>query len=335
MGDRCTLVIKEDNAVELFFGNWSGAELPDQLFWGPDYVEAYIRGHEAVDFWLPDLESRGCVGLDKDQKLLLFHGGVGELARGEKSKYFYSLMQALWEEQGWRVKRVDKLEEIAVHMGFPAHVVQWVPEPFDPWPLERLNEPRSTEFDGLLAEPRTEVYGVLIITPDARFGAMAPWDRLFEHGPDLLAHFANFPQASEDAGAEATIHLDPNKKEIRVQWFHPYCERYFPHLEEVWPGWTFHFDPPSWLSMDDDEEYEDEEYEDEEYEDEDVHSRVHRVLLQQPLHAGPELMRTLSEMGAAVSPAAEAGPPVNQLSIKEKAAIISRAMHSAVNRDRR
>jgi len=320
MGHRCTLVIKENNAVELFFGHWTGVELPDQLFWGPEYVEAYIRGHEGVDFWMEDLFSDGCVGLDKDQKILLVHRGTGKLSKGEKSEYFYLLMRALWEEQGWRVEKVKEMGEIAVHMGYPAEETRWMPDPEDPWPLDTITDTQSADF-----------FSTLISTPNARFGAMAPWHALFAHGPNLLAHLANFPQVDESVKAETTVSVDPVSKEISVRWFHPYCERYFPQLEQVWPGWTFRFDPPEWLFEEDDEEDE----EDDEFAHLDLadyRERVHAVLLSQPYSSGPEVMKALSMMGATLAPGADTGPPETGLTLKERAEILGSALKIVIRK---
>ncbi len=309
MGHRCTLAIKEDNAVELFYGHWTGVELPEQLFWGPEYVEAYIRGHEAADFWMEDLFADGCVGLDKDQKLLLVHRGSGRLSKGTKSAYFYVLMRALWEEQGWRVQQVKQMAEIAVHMGYPAEVAQWVPDPQEPWPLETITD--TLREDGWI--------GTLITTPSAKFGAVAPWDALLANGPDLLAHLAHFPQVEEGKTAEAIVHLDPVSREISVRGYNPYTERYFPYLEQFWPGWTFRFTPPEWLFEEEDDE------EDEEDEDPtDFRQRVLSVLLSEPYNLGPGFIKALSMIGdATIAPGAETGPPRGLLSMEKRAEILA------------
>lgn len=320
MGHRCTLVIKEQNKVELFYGHWTGVELPDQLFWGPEYVEAYIRGHEAVDFWMKDLFADGCVGLDKDQKILFVHRGTGKLSKGEKSKYFYVLMGALWQEEGWRVEQVKEMEEIAVHMGYRAEEARWVPDPSEPWPLNTIPETLSANF-----------LSTLIVTPNARFGAMPPWNELLANGPELLAHLARFPQFDESMKAETTVSIDPISKEITVHWYHPYCERYFPHMKEVWPGWTFHFTQPDWALEDDEDDDEDED-EFAHLDPTDFRKRVYMVLLSQPHNSGPDFMKVLSKMGATVAPGAETGPPENELTLERRAEILASTLKIVVQK---
>jgi len=165
MGHRCSFAIKDGNAVELFYGHWSAIQVPDQLFWGPDFVETYIRGHEAVDWWVEDIFADGCVGFDKDQKVLLVHRGVGDLSGGFEGVFFYGLMRALWKEQGWRVEKVGRMEEIPMHMGYPLEAVRWMPEPEAPWPRNSTPSARfgTNTFSENMEAVRNRVFETLIL----------------------------------------------------------------------------------------------------------------------------------------------------------------------------
>lgn len=200
MGHRCSFAIKAGVNVELFYGHWSALQLPDQLFWGPKFVERFIRGHEKVDWWLDDVWAEGCVGLDKDQKLILVYEGASDLSEAE-SDYFFELMGALWKSWGWEVQRVTRMEDIAVHMGYPAEEVIWVPEAEEPCELH-LNHIQR-------AWPKWQVDIVLA-------GAAEHFQLIGSETPKLLTPRKKAEQDQEDVRARVLEGLrktpnDPHK----------------------------------------------------------------------------------------------------------------------------
>jgi len=311
MGHRCSFAIKDGNAVELFYGHWSAIQLPDQFFWGPDYVETYIRRHEAVDWWMEDIFVDGCVGFDKDQKILLVHRGVGDLSGGLEGIFFFGLMRALWKEQGWRVERVDLMEEVAMHMGYPPEAVRWMPEPEVPWPLDTI-----TDWD-----PNERIY-TLISTPGARFGTNACGKALLANGPELVAHLGRFPQfddsiTNQEISVEALLHIDPSAKVISVTAADPYWERHLPHLHQTWPGWSISFSLRRW---------EDEPVNTSSEYMKAVRNRVFATLISPAHDPVPGFVTSMSMLGATISPGVATSPPDHNLSMKERSALIARAI---------
>ena len=235
MGHRCSFAIKDRGNVELFYGHWSALQLPDQLFWGPKFVERYIRGHEKVDWWLDDVWAEGCVGLDKDQKLILVYEGASDLSEAE-SDYFFELMGALWKSWGWEVRRVSKMEDIAVHMGYPAEEVLWVPEAEEPCELQNITNSWGQD---------DQIY-TLISTAGTDFGTSEFSLNLLANGPRLLDYIQNLPSLDkvlevssqvDPAWIDAYIFIEPSNKSMVIHTPNMFFARHLKHIQRAWPQW--------------------------------------------------------------------------------------------------
>ena len=328
MGHRCSFAIKDRGNVELFYGHWSALQLPDQLFWGPKFVERYIRGHEKVDWWLDDVWAEGCVGLDKDQKLILVYEGASDLSEAE-SDYFFELMGALWKSWGWEVRRVSKMEDIAVHMGYPAEEVLWVPEAEEPCELQNITNSWGQD---------DQIY-TLISMPVTSFGTNEFGLNLLANGPRLLDYIQNFPPLEKvlEAGSrldpaciDAYVFIEPSNKTMLIHSPNMFFARHLNHIQRAWPKWQVdivlagaaeHFqsigsETPKLLMPGKKAEQD----------QEDVRARVLDRLSKKPNNPLVWFTETMSKIGGVASESARRGPPEVYLTQREQRKLINRAL---------
>lgn len=328
MGHRCSFAIKDRGNIELFYGHWSALQLPDQLFWGPKFVERYIRGHEKVDWWLDDVSAEGCVGLDSDEKLILVLDGSSDLSEAE-SDYFFELMGALWKSWGWEVRRLSRLEDIAVHMGYAAEDVLWVPEAEEPCELHGITD---------AWHPDRQIY-TLISTAGTDFGTNEFSLNLLANGPRLLDYIQNFPPLEkvlevsnhvDPAWIDAYIFIEPSTKSMLIHSPNMFFARHLKHIQRAWPQWRVdivlagaaeHFqmagsEMPNLLIP----------RKKAEQEQEDIKARVLERLSKKPDNPLEWFTETMWKIGAVANESAKRGPPQESLTYRERTKLINRAL---------
>src|SRR5687768_12971723 len=105
MGHRSIYAIRRDGTVELFYSHRGALTVPQDVFWGPAWAEAFIRALEATDEWLDDVWAEGAVALDFDEQRVTFYGG--ELH--DAMDVLEGLMRIVWGP-AWTVRYDDSLQ---------------------------------------------------------------------------------------------------------------------------------------------------------------------------------------------------------------------------------
>jgi len=105
MGHRANYVIRKNGRIALYYAQWGGLTVPEDIFWGPDAADKFIRKQKMVNplHWLDDVWGEGGVALNWDDKCITLFGG--EIITYEPYRStFLNLMRALWAQHGWTVE---------------------------------------------------------------------------------------------------------------------------------------------------------------------------------------------------------------------------------------
>ncbi|MCB9631344.1 MAG: hypothetical protein H6721_04290 [Sandaracinus sp.] len=141
MGHRANYAIREQGRVSLHYSHWGALTVPEDVFWGPRFAEAFVRGLEPADEWLR-FTAEGGVGLCKDTRRCALFGG-DRIGHGAERTLLLQMMRATWP--GWDVTWVDDLRGVAECVGVPAEEV--VPKFLPPRPDDasrlRLGRPMT------------------------------------------------------------------------------------------------------------------------------------------------------------------------------------------------
>jgi hypothetical protein len=134
MGHRCTYAIREGGAVLVYYSNWGALSVPQDVFWGPAFAERFIREHEerGEEGWVDTVFGEGGVALDKDTRTLALFGGDGTLEQEPVLGVFQQLMRVLWGREGWTVRWVDDMADVAEQVGVDRSRVYRPPLPARP-----------------------------------------------------------------------------------------------------------------------------------------------------------------------------------------------------------
>lgn len=135
MGHRANYAIRENGTYRLYYSHWGALTVPEDVFWGPDAAESFITSHDEIDptDWLDDVWGEGGVALDKDSKTLALFGGES-LGFGPLYPTFSALMDVLWSQQGWAVRWVAGMPDIAEQAGADPQMA--TASPVGPFPVD-------------------------------------------------------------------------------------------------------------------------------------------------------------------------------------------------------
>lgn len=136
MGHRASYAVRRGGSVDVYASQWGALTAAQDIFWGPAATELWMRRID-VRGWHDDLFGEAGVALDCDTRTLAWYERV--LPRGPRALLHERLLAAVWARQGWTVRRVDGMPEIAEQVGVPGEIVEpiFLPEPkVGPWPLE-------------------------------------------------------------------------------------------------------------------------------------------------------------------------------------------------------
>ncbi len=193
MGHRANYVIREGGELELFFSLWGALTVPDDVFWGPEWAEAFIRQQDRVadDDWLDDIWGEGGVALDKDEGVITLFGGE-VLGHAPLNRVFVDLMSALWAEKGWQVRWADAgMPAIAAAVGLDPTIATATPTPPTPAPLETIGanvyDPELNEFRILTLVSTLRDGQTIHRVSDTRATSM------LANGPEILTVFETLP----------------------------------------------------------------------------------------------------------------------------------------------
>jgi len=123
MGQRCNLVIIENNQATVYYDHWAANKLDVELLWGPQIARKFIEEREPrPDSWLDEIWSEGGCVIDFDTQHLLWYGGEDILHEPEKNLISQELIKIQWK--GWKVEWArDGIFDIARKAGVPVDLV--------------------------------------------------------------------------------------------------------------------------------------------------------------------------------------------------------------------
>jgi hypothetical protein len=236
MGHRTNYVIRDKGRLALFYSHWGALTVPEDVFWGPSYAEAFIRSNEQVglDEWLDDVWGEGGVALDKDEKTIALFGGEA-LGFPPLQGHFARLMQALWVQQGWTVRFVEGMPDIAEQVGVDRAVCE--ADPVDPIPadLEALGEAFREEgfFCALVSVKQGEGWSDRVLDVGASYALV--------NGPSLVSKLDGLPTLEEARRSHAERPLEEWEEERG-----PFADRFRAAvlIDEAarrlsfWEGWA-------------------------------------------------------------------------------------------------
>lgn len=225
--------------------------MPEDVFWGPGYTEAFIETLEEVDFWQDDVFGEGGIGLNKDERVMTYFG-CDALAWGEIAELYNEIVMAWWAELGWTVRCVAGTPDIAESVGQPRSVA--TAAPVGPWPVEpdRIGEQWA---DGQW------VFGLVSTSADDHRGCDVGARSFLTAGPIVFEHLDALPALQEVIEHHATrplkdwevekgrrgpltndlqsgIFFDRERQKIEVFAETLSEEDLAFNRENVWPGWT-------------------------------------------------------------------------------------------------
>lgn len=155
MGDRANLILIEAGEYELHYSHWCANTLPEDLFWGPEHAEAFIRVQPLVDDsgWLDDIGAEGGVVLDFDRKHLLLFGGDDVLHDVPLRRVYLELLEQAWS--GWTVRwAYEGIADLADYVGYPRDRVLY--EGGNDWLIVRLAPPPRMGLTRVVGSARFE-----------------------------------------------------------------------------------------------------------------------------------------------------------------------------------
>lgn len=199
MGHRANYVICEDGELELFYSLWGALTVPDDVFWGPEWAEAFIRQQDRVadGDWLDDIWGEGGVALNKDECTITLFGGES-LGHPPLKDVFLDLMGALWSQKGWRVQWAEAgMPAIAAAVGLDPTVATATPTPPNPAPIDEIGthvyDPDLEEFRILCLVTVIDGDELEHRVSDTRATAM------LANGPDVIPVLETLPRFDEVA----------------------------------------------------------------------------------------------------------------------------------------
>jgi hypothetical protein len=114
MGDRANYVIRENGVNEMFYSHWGALTVAEDVFWGPDKVESFIRANKPCDHWLDSVWAEGGIALNKDSRRLFYYSS--EWPDEEDIRAVYEeLLPKQWH--GWNVSRAYTWGDLAESVG--------------------------------------------------------------------------------------------------------------------------------------------------------------------------------------------------------------------------
>jgi hypothetical protein len=208
MGHRASYAIRAGGNVEVFYSHWGALTVPQDIFWGPEHAEEFIRLQVEGEQWLDDVFGEGGVALDKDTRTAAWYGGE-TLTHPPIADAFVPLMEAVWRRFGWNVRHVEDMPDIAEQVGLERAIAEAEPLPPSDSDLRVELEP-SWALSGLTL--LTTVVGGRV--RDVVSGTYDP-ARLLLHGPALLVAAERWPDVERAARYEAERELNSWEQERR------------------------------------------------------------------------------------------------------------------------
>jgi hypothetical protein len=252
MGHRANYAIRRNGDYDLYYSNWGALTVPQDLFWGPDYAEAFIRENAAVghDEWLDDVFGEGGAVLDLDRETIVLFGGE-VLAHPPYRTVLLELMQGLWGRWGWTVEWAE--------WGTPDLARQVGEEPLELTSGPTGEGPPAPDVLGSTYEQSGRIVSLVTILDDGEPTDRATGydvDEILGIGPDVLGALDQLPTLervrreheppeymSEEAnGLRRSIRnclvVDRDRRRL-VFWGHVRLGE-LAQIEEAWEGsgWT-------------------------------------------------------------------------------------------------
>lgn len=223
MGHRATYAIRENGKVSLYYSHWGALTVPEDVFWGPRFAEAFVRSNEHSDEWLDTTFAEGGIAMCKDTKRCAFFGG-DRVGLGPEHELFVSLMRTLWK--GWSIEWVDDLRGVAECVGVAEDEVLAPFYPPIPFPAEKMHVTNPLTLVVFREASETRAIGMPGMPPG-----------LLAHGDALLDMLSDAREIRPDDSLLFFMEIDCDARHIRFRGYSG--GRLLEWLGERWPGWTF------------------------------------------------------------------------------------------------
>lgn len=248
MGQRANLIVVEHKQYTLYYDHWAANSLDSYLFWGPEPVVTYIRGHEksGEEWWLDTIWCEGGAVVDLDNKVLLFFGGEDFLYGIPLRQMYFQLLPYLWP--GYKLRWACRgIADLAAYVGYHTGRVT----------DQDIQVPAPAVWERAFAGSWEEdLEGVLSICENNRLSLHPLYgfidaDKLLLAGPELIQIASQYksrttfcyPDLSTETYIEFAklgIHLDVGRREV-FYWTAAPDTAPPSLLQTFWKDWNINY----------------------------------------------------------------------------------------------
>lgn len=228
MGHRANYLLKRGGEYELFYSHWGANVIENDLFWGPELAEQFVRSQKPVDEWLDEVWCEGGACLDHDGQELLFFGGEDVLYDPFLRQAYLALMEAAWSP--WKVSWAHRgILDLARAVGVSDQVVLLNNQ------AERLKHVLARPE---LVDPRRVWCRSVLQIDEQLFSLHTKIDGALLNGPRLLKLLPKTPGPplleNEPPSGGAVVHTTQERLSYWCMNSPPLLQEW---LTEAWPGW--------------------------------------------------------------------------------------------------
>lgn len=233
MGSRANYILITSQQTSYYYHHWGAQTIPQDLFWGPENAQCFIKSLEPVDELLDDVWCEGAVLIDYPQQILMLYGGEDLQWHHTLKRVYLALLRLSWK--GWRVYWAEyEWQSILQAFGHP---------------LEGYIEPKSLAFARLRTsdlKKGLEYQDTLTtLKTDHQFlhlGMHFRCDVILAQGKKILKKLLKLPSTTIisqtcDAYYDSFLFIDMDKQSIVYQNEYNRHPELPGYLQKIWPDW--------------------------------------------------------------------------------------------------
>src|SRR5262245_27650672 len=227
MGQRANYIIKEDNAITLYYNHWRANAIVADLYLGEERFVAFVKNCQPAEELLHEVWIEGCVLIDYDVRAvsfwsLEFPNDTSVVA------YYLSKLSAKWG--GWKVTLLrNRMYDISSLLGLDYMVQQELPTPHV-FTTEKIVADKEEDWSNALVLIREDSGWFVTKTGNLVI------ETLVSYGPaiiPLLLAKQRYALPNEgDEGTDECVVYDPMEKKLFVN------KSSFGLWEQCHPLWT-------------------------------------------------------------------------------------------------
>lgn len=232
MGLRANYAIREGGVTRVYYSHWGAQTIAEDIYWGPEATEAFIRANEHDPSWMDSVWSEGGVALNKDRKLMVYQYSEWP-DEVDLERIYQEVLAETWKAEGWVITQARDWGDVAEAVGVPREQV-----------MAQIEAPELFELEQVGDEDEPECL-ISIQTEDGFFdyGTNADLAGLLMNGPAVIEAIQHLPawDESEAEGAEdrvgAVVHLNLIEPSMQLMILDNNPGDIVPFLEPLWPGY--------------------------------------------------------------------------------------------------